>query len=133
MLVTFDTSHENTFWLNEEACWNIAYMLVTFDTSQEDRSWLNEEAPENSLSILVTFDTCQDDKSCLNMVAFSKIELIFVTSDTSQDPIGSLLQLAPLAEISKHLSTAFLSSALDFSFRTALCWANNICFVMSEW
>ena len=68
--------------------------------------------------MLVTFDTSHEDKSWLNLVAFSKIEVMLVTSDTSQDPIGPLLQLPPLAEISKHASTAFLSWALDISLRT---------------
>ena len=55
---------------------------------------------------------------------------MFVTSDTSQHPIGCLLQLPPLAEICKHSSTAFLSSALDFSFRTALLLTDNAVFVV---
>ena len=74
-------------------------------------------------SMLVTLDTSHFEISALKEYLLVNMELMSVTRDTSHSPIGpNALGHFPTDEACKHVSTAALSSALDFGAKCVREW-----------
>ena len=87
-LVTFDTSHELSGWLNDEASWNVPDRVVTAEVVQPEMSRLNDEAPLKVSRSEVTDETSHDAQGWSKDEALRNVHSKLVTFETSQPASG---------------------------------------------